>query len=795
LKSLKKALLYICCNKVAFKLFFCIFATDLHLMRTTLVILCLLSAGAAVGQNTCQVKLQGTVSGKDNGLALPFATIRIVEPPLQASTDENGRFSFSKLCPGQYTIIAALPGMKPDTVRLELSRDTVIQIRIASHAELHEVHVQGEHEHESATTVWEVSKASRAVNLGRSLAEQLTDIPGVQVLRTGASINKPVIHGLHSNRLLILNNGVRQEGQQWGYEHAPEIDPFIADEIQIIKGASSLCYGHDAMAGVILVNPKSVHTALPLYGAISTAAMSNGRGGSVSAMAGGAVPKINGLSWRLQGTLRGAGNLHSPDYYIGNTGLREQNFSWAAGYLRKRMGIDVFYSQFNTDIGIFSGSHIGNVTDLMNAIQADRPLQDADFTYKIGLPRQKIGHELVRVNSFWLLNEKVKISVNYARQFNKRQEFDLHRNNDPSIADLEFNLTTHTAQAQIEAELNKKLSIESGVFGMFQKNTWDGRLFIPNFRKQAAGLFSVLRWKISEHWLAEGGLRADYIHQQVFYWHENEILSPDYQYKGIAANMGISGEIREHWRVFVNAAHTWRPPAINEMFSNGLHHGSASLEYGDEHLGTERSINLNTGVVWQQKRFSLQTEVWAHYFNGFIYLQADSVPELTIKGAFPVFRFMQTDALLYGADLQFQWNISKKLHWLTRASVVYHHNLETGEPLPLMPSERISQRITLLWNVKNASGTLWLGVDAVNRQRFFPEGDLALPPAGYALLSAAATFQLPHNKFARGGNLVIGVNNLLNTRYRDYLDRFRYFTDQPGRNFFVTLTLPFKTNH
>lgn len=40
----------------------------------------------------------------------------------------------------------------------------------------------------------------------------------------GLLLPNPVIHGLHSNRILILNNEVRQEGQQWGADHAPEID-------------------------------------------------------------------------------------------------------------------------------------------------------------------------------------------------------------------------------------------------------------------------------------------------------------------------------------------------------------------------------------------------------------------------------------------------------------------------------------------------------------------------------------------------------------------------------------------
>src|SRR5690606_23000727 len=68
---------------------------------------------------------------------------------------------------------------------------------------------------------------------GENLGESLKRIAGVSTFSTGNSIAKPVIHGMHSNRIMIMNNGIRLESQQWGAEHAPEIDPFLADEITV----------------------------------------------------------------------------------------------------------------------------------------------------------------------------------------------------------------------------------------------------------------------------------------------------------------------------------------------------------------------------------------------------------------------------------------------------------------------------------------------------------------------------------------------------------------------------------
>src|SRR6201996_2411013 len=125
---------------------------------------------------------------------------------------------------------------------------------------------------------------------GLSLGESLKGIAGVNSLQTGPSISKPVIHGVYSNRILILNNGVRQEGQNWGNDHAPEIDPFIATRLSVIKGAASIRYGSDAIGGVILVDPKEMPVRPGVFdGELNVVGMTNGRGGAVSGMVEGSA--------------------------------------------------------------------------------------------------------------------------------------------------------------------------------------------------------------------------------------------------------------------------------------------------------------------------------------------------------------------------------------------------------------------------------------------------------------------------------------------------------------------------
>ena len=158
------------------------------------------------------------------------------------------------------------------------------------------------------------------------------------------------------------------------------------------------------------------------------------------------------MAVRVQGTVRQAGNTLTPDYWLKNTGFKEVNFSLAAAYERERWGVETFYSQFNTELGIFAGSHIGNVTDLMNAINNKQPAVTSNFSYAIERPKQVVNHELWKNKAYYRFG-KNRLVLEYARQFNKRQEYDSHKAYNPDLPDqpqLQFDLTTHNVQSYLE---------------------------------------------------------------------------------------------------------------------------------------------------------------------------------------------------------------------------------------------------------------------------------------------------------------------------------------------------------
>jgi iron complex outermembrane receptor protein len=238
---------------------------------------------------------------------------------------------------------------------------------------------------------------------GQSLGEALKAATGVTTLQTGSSIAKPVIHGMHSNRVLILNNGIRQEGQQWGSEHAPEIDPFMAQKLTVIKGAAGVRYGSDAIAGVIMVEPNPLPDSAKIHGEANLVGFSNGQQGIASGIIEGGLPKKKGWAWRLQGTYKRGADIKTADYYLANTGIQERNFSATIGYNTAHWGTEAYFSYFDTQLGIFAGSHIGNITDLLTAINSSRPNSDytpSSASYTINRPNQDLAHNLFKVKSF-----------------------------------------------------------------------------------------------------------------------------------------------------------------------------------------------------------------------------------------------------------------------------------------------------------------------------------------------------------------------------------------------------------
>ncbi len=775
------------------------------------------------GHAQCVLEFSGVVNDQDSRQRLSNATVSIKELNQTTVTNDKGAFSFKGICPGVYTILITHVNCTPLTAHVHLKEDLHKDFVLPhSTGQLTEVIVRGSAGVGGTAVSADLHGRQLEATRGQSLGESLQKINGVTVLQTGNNIYKPAIHGLHSNRVLILNNGIRQEGQQWGSEHAPEVDPYLANRLTVIKGASSIRYGGDAIGGVILVEPKLLPYGIKgVAGEINTAVFSNNRQGVLSAMIEGNHARHPAFAWRLQGTAKRGGNARTPDYWLDNSGVQELNMSATAGWRKERSGLELFYSLFSTKIGIFTGSHIGNVSDLVNAINNGDPpdyIKDADFSYQINRPHQQVMHQLIKAKAFYDMGDWGRLNVVGSFQYNKRQEFDIVRSprNNPQ---LELGLGTSGLDVVLDHFKHEKFKGTVGVSGNYQNNSINYRFFIPNYQSYNLGIFAAEKYSTG-NWVMEAGVRYDW--RSINNITDNDpppfdalmgnAVAPREPYgsrsfSGFSGNAGVNYKMN-NWKFILSGTTAWRAPQVNELFSDGLHHGAARIETGRPDLTTERSFGLAAAVDYSNEKWAFDVDLYHKRINDFIYLKPTYPPQLTIRGAFPTFEFDQTDARLTGADVQLSYLIHNHLRLQGKASILRAFDLRADDWLIQMPADRFEGAVEYLFNGGNrfSQSYLKLTVGHVNRQTRVPgtgnievtkpdgsvsmESDYAPPPAGYTLagFEAGTDIDVKH----RSLTIILGVTNIFNTRYRDYLNAFRYFSDDMGRNISLRVKVPFE---
>lgn len=787
-----------------------------------LVLFLIFSFFSAGVQSQCVLNITGIVKDADTRNLLESATVTILELKRTVATDKEGRYNFRGLCPGDYTMRVSHADCQSIDYHFHLKEDLNRNIELA-HTEhlLKEVVVVGSASVRSEGITGELKGKELAATRGLTLGESLQRITGVTVLQTGNNIYKPVIQGLHSSRILILNNGIRQEGQQWGSEHAPEIDPYIANRLTVIKGAASVRYGGDAIGGVVLVEPRLLQYKKELNGEVNLAAFSNNRQGVVSAMAEGGFDKNEHTAWRIQGTLKRGGNARTPDYWLKNSGAEEMNMSAAAGWKKKNKGLELFYSVFNSRIGIFSGSHIGNLTDLQNAIQSGEPaafIKSAGFSYEIGRPYQSVQHHLFKVKAFSEVYDKSRISLILSSQYNTRKEYDITRS-ESALPQLQLDLLTNMADLIWEHFRSQKLKGSIGLNLMHQNNSTNYRYFVPNYNAFDIGLWIAERYQ-RQNWQLEVGLRYDSRNRFDITDNDrspfntltgNAILPGDpygsRYFSGISGTGVAAYKFNDNLRLSLTASTAWRAPQVNELFSNGLHHGAARIEKGDADLHPERAYSILGSLLFNNEKWEAEVGVYNKWINDFIYLAPTYPALLTIRGAFPAFVFAHTDARLTGMDLSLARMLGNHFRTHLKASLLRAHDRSANTWLIQMPSDRYDLDLEYIFvdGKKFTQSSVKLGLQHVTEQKRVPAtgnievaapdgsvamaSDYAPPPPAYTLVNAEASTNLNFSKRALG--LVFSVNNLLNTRYRDYMNAFRYFAMDRGRNISIKIKVPF----
>ncbi len=742
-------------------------------------------------------------------------------------SDPAGEYVLKDIPKGKLRVYISYIGYQTCDTLITITEDFNLNIKlIRSETALEEVVLKDAKQQRNTNNSTSISMKQLEKNSVQSLGDALKEVTGVSLLKTGSTIVKPMVNGLHSSRVPIISNQVRLEDQQWGVEHAPNFDINSAGKITVIKGAAGLQYSGDAVGGIILIEPISIQKDT-LFGKTILSGVSNGRGGVVSSSIH--KGKETGWRWNALSTFKYLGDKEAPDYVLSNTGNRELDFSGDISYVQKDYEISVFYSFYSANIGILSASHIGSANDLYQAIESQIPSVINDFTYSIQNPKQLIDHHLLKFNYKERIDEQTSFTVYYAFQSNHRQEFDVRRGENASKAALDLTLSTHSVQANFEKK-GKQWQWNSGINGQYQNNfadpKTDVRPLIPSYNKFDVGLYLIGNYEIQENLVLETGIRYDFssIEATKYYqksrWEErgydedfsdfivgeegNQWLTkPHFIFHNFSGSLGIRKEFNNYWTWFNNLSLTMRNPNPSEFFSDGLHHSSGQIELGDLRLEQEKSNKFSTSLIKSGDSYRFELNPYINNISNFMFLKPVAF-ETTIRGAFPVWEYQQTNALLTGVDLQSRWNINRQWEHLFSVAYVYGQDLTDNMPLIDMPPLQL--KTSIKYQKENWSGLLLeLQYESVFTQNRYPNYnfetniiengqltpvviDISTPPKGYQLLHFYSEIKL--SLFAKTSTtLGFSVQNVLNTSYRDYLNRQRFYADDLGRNFQLQLKI------
>jgi len=797
-------------------------------MRThVLYFLLLFNSNITMSQN-CDNSLSGTVTDIHDGQLLIGVTLTIANTDQTVQTGLDGTFRFSNLCNDTYYIQVSHPYCLTKGFTVRVTGNTTKSFKLEHHIEeLNQITIEGSAYSDKSKTILQNTINNQALERysSGSLGDALNSLSGVSSLNTGNTVVKPLINGLHSSRVVIINNGVRMEDQEWGAEHAPNIDINSISNLTVLKGAGALQYSGDAVGGVIVAEASKVPVKDSLYGKSIMTAASNGRGSSLSSKLTKSYQ--NGWYATLQGSLKRFGNFEAPDYVLSNTGMFEKSASLQVGFNRFDYGIEGYYSVFKNEIGILKASHLGGAQDQIRAIESDIPLTIENFTYKINKPKQDVSHQLARLKAFKRFDKFGKLSFQYDFQRNNRLEFDSRRGDDREKPSVDLELDTHTVLLDLESDLTDKITLKSGLLARYQNNfaTDTGvRRLIPDYQMYNLGVYFVADYQLGKQLLLEAGARYDFTFMDVFKFYRTSLwesrnygqlfpeivveelatqilTNPQLNFNNGSATLGATYTFAKDYNLFFNYSIASRAPNPSELFSEGLHHSASRIEIGDLRFNSEIGHKVSLTLQRDDDNFSYSITPYIHTISDFIIMEPVDVRQ-TIGGNFQVWEYRQTDAQLLGMDVDVSYAFTNNVRINSQFSLVKGYDQTLDTPLIGMPPVNISNEI-VYQNPDFNNIRLSLQSAYHFKQNDFPnnnfevyipqtetyqEVDISSTPNAYHLLNFNSNIDLNINQKSK---LTVGfsITNLMNTSYRNYLNRLRHYADDLGRNFILNLKI------
>lgn len=774
----------------------------IYIIFTLLIITLNLLAEAVGGSHA---RLQGKISDK-NGNPVIGASIYFPELKTGAITNTEGFYDVDNL-PGRIILIqVSSVGYKMIAENINMTstnrKDFVLEESVI---EINEVAVTGQ---AVSSKIEKMSSPISIVTLSELQQHASTNIidalslqPGISQITTGSGISKPVIRGLGYNRVVVVNDDVRQEGQQWGDEHGIETDEFDVSRVEILKGPASLMYGSDAMAGVInLFSAPILPQGKMRLNALTNYQTNNG----LMAYSLNYAGHKNIIVWDLRYSNKQAHAYHNRyDGYVYNSGFSENAFSGLVGISNWWGYSHLTFSSYHLTPGIVEGERDSTTGNFIKPVKltddtegTEIATHDDFMSYKHQMPYQQVNHYKILWNNNIIIGEgSLKATVGY--QQNRRQEFADVLNPD----DYELYFQLHTVNYGMHYQLPEinGYNLSVGVNGMYQNSLNKGIEFlVPEYRLFDAGVFIVGKKTFGKLDIS-GGLRYDNRAETIDALYLNSdgnkttatdpssterFASFSGNFRGISGSIGASLQLSENWTTKVNLSRGFRAPNISELGSNGIHEGTIRYEIGNPDLVSETSLQLDYELGYHTDHVNAKLNLFANNINNYIFSHKLSGINGTdsIQNDFPCYKFDSGDARLYGGEVYIDihphpWDW---LHFENSFSYVYSRLLNqpsSTRHLPFTPPAKWLSNIRI--DVNKASKLLKNSYVSFGIENYFKQNNIyaayntETPTGGYTLINAGIGTDIVWKKRTLFSVYINGTN-LADIAYQSHLSRLKY---------------------
>lgn len=778
----------------------------------------------AIKINVLNGTFSGTITDAKTGAPIEAASIYLTDIKSGTASDASGKFSIRNIPPGIHLVEISHIGYNSVVESIDMKADITKDFALTgSVIESNAVVVTG------VTGATQLKKVPFAVSVMRkedffrntssNIIESLTKIGGVSTLATGPAISKPVIRGLSYNRVLTINDGVRQEGQQWGDEHGIEVDEASVSKIELLKGPASIIYGSDAMAGVVNIITNVPVQLNTIKANLSSNYQTNNNLSTINLNIGG---NRNGFNWNIYTSNKAAGDYRNKyDGRVFNSKFTENNIGGYVGYNGNWGFSHLLISSFNLKAGLIEGERDSAgyfIKNLAGGITERATNEDFKTSTPL-IPYQHIRHFKIATDNNIKLG-KNRLSFNLGYQQNKREEFGNPDDANERALFFDLQTFTYTGQFHLAEKNNWKTSI--GINGMQQRNTNKGvEQLIPDYHLFDFGIYAFTQ-KIINKLTISGGVRFDNRNVNAGDLLDGSTVKGNgfkKSFSNVSGSVGLAAQVTKAINLKFNIARGFRAPSIPELASDGAHEGTIRYEYGNNNLKSETSIQLDGGAEYSAEHISIGLSAFYNSFDNFIFYRklestggGDSL--VNVNGdLLTAFKFDQTKAALTGleATLDIHPHPLDWLHILNTFSIVsgqLRTPIEGNKYLPFIPATKLATEFkgsfnNLSKNIRNFYVKFEVD-NTFSKKNVFTVYNTETKTPGYTLLNAGIGADFVNKKNSTLFSLSFSAINIADVAYQNHLSRLKYAEENVatgrngvfnmGRNFSIKLNVPLSLN-